>query len=279
MNTQITTFDEFVSLADSGRMERFQMLITPKIADRIIKWIQKDNLRPARLVCAMRYAEIMRRGKWVCQPETDPLKFSVDKKILSGMVRLRSVICADCPVLFNVEVNLSETDRLVTDSVSCDTCGTGGSCPVPFPQIAQYMTGRRLDTNEAFNFISRYKRGFSAIKKLFPVYRKGIVNAPVLGEFIRASYHMEDWKIAHYAQVLRDGVSDDRRDNPLLLLHWKLCCGELTRKGRNRFIGAITRFALDAAYRGICIKELEEAAENIFPLPDNENSSETEKNY
>lgn len=264
------------------------MDVTPELA---MRWLERNTRnRKLRQSTVNKYAADMRAGRWMVTG--DAIGFDTNGAIINGQHRLWAVIEAGCAVPMQVALNLDpdavsvmddHMKRSLTDVAEIRTPGSRigtKHAAIANMLVTTSITATSVEPTKAMERVSRQvqlealDRHMDAI--LFAVRdcfksktTRLLTSTPVMTPFARAYYTQDRELLKRFAHVLMTGMGDGKEDQPALVLRNYLLRA-LTQgiRPRSEIVYRKTERALAAALVGEHIKNLYEASEEAFPLPE-----------
>ncbi len=258
--------------------------VTPAIADA---WLCKCNSHNRKLVDGHvdRLVREMKAGRWRLTHQG--IAFSSNRVLLDGQHRLWAVFLSGVTVPMRVFFNESPQSLEAIDAVharSNDQIITlaGGVGEVGRKELATLramVTGldsyMRMTAGEEAELLASYHEGLIFSHQVLPAARfRGVATAITRAVLARAFYSAELGSLRHFADVLRTGVADGTRDQPITLLLRFLVDAALGVRGRpetREKYGKVER-ALQAFLSGEQLGRLFASSAELFPLPDSESN-------
>jgi hypothetical protein len=253
--------------------------VTPEIADA---WLSRCNTHNRKLVDGHveRLVREMKAGRWRLTHQG--IAFSAGRVLLDGQHRLWAVFLSGVTVPMRVFFNEPADSLVAIDAVqarSNDQIITlaGGVGEVGRKELATLramVTGlasytRRTPGEEA-ELLVQYHEAIDFAHEVLPAARfRGVANAIVRAVLARAFYSADLGSLRHFADVLRSGVGDGPRDQPIMLLLKYLIDAAIGVRGRpeaREKYGKVQR-ALQAYLVGDELTRLFACTAELFPLP------------
>jgi hypothetical protein len=254
--------------------------ITPALADA---WLCRCNSHNRSLIDAHvdRLVREMKAGRWRLTHQG--IAFSNNQVLLDGQHRLWAVFLSGVTVPMRVFFNEPTESLEAIDAVrarSNDQIITlaGGVGAVSCKELATLramVTGlgcyTRMTAGEEAELLVRYREAIDFAHEILPVARyRGMATAITRAVLARAYYAVDLGSLRHFADVLRSGVTDGKRDEPIALLLKFLMDAAQGLRGRPeaREKYGKTERALRAYLEGEKLRRLYACTTELFPLPD-----------
>lgn len=271
MQKVITTIAELKELINSGKPREFEMDVAPDMVQEILDEFNIENRR-IRQGDVDKYARQMTGGHWQSGFGVEPLKFNLLKHLFNGQHRLWAVFLSGKTIRFNVMVNLPVKRVEIQDAGAIrGNPDNSREITKEVNAICTYLTGLKLSVAEAERFHDYHRDAFDAVHRMFTRHKKGVTISPVLAEFIKAYYHVNHEKLAHFAEVLVSGCQENKVDRTIIKLRDQLCDKIGFRRDAKHDIvyWPKVQYALISAAQGKSLTKLSELSEPCFVLPGN----------
>lgn len=255
------------------------MEITPAIADA---WLCRCNSHNRTLVDAHvdRLAREMKAGRWRLTHQG--IAFSTNQVLLDGQHRLWAVFLSGVTVSMRVFFNEPAQSLEAIDAVKARSNdqiitlagGVGAVSRVELATLRAMVTGlgsyTRMTAGEETEIVARYHEGLAFAHQTMPAARfRGVATAITRAVLARAFYSANLDSLRHFADVLRSGMADGERDQPIVLLLNFLVDAAYSVRGRpeaREKYGKVQR-ALHAYLTGEQLRKLHACTTELFPLP------------
>jgi hypothetical protein len=255
------------------------MDVTPAIADA---WLSGCNTHNRKLVDAHveRLMREMKAGRWRLTHQG--IAFSSNRVLLDGQHRLWAVSLSGVTVPMRVFFNESAQSLEAIDAGQARTNdqiitlagGLGAVNRTELATLRAMVTGldgyTRMTAGEEADLLAQYHEAIAFAHEVLPAARfRGVASAITRGVLARAFYSADLGSLRHFADVLRSGVADGKRDQPIsVLLKFLMAtaqgvCGR--PEAREKY--GKTERALQAYLAGEQISRLYASTEELFPLP------------
>jgi hypothetical protein len=253
--------------------------VTPAMADA---WLCQCNSHNRKLVDAHvdRLAREMKAGRWRLTHQG--IAFSTNRVLLDGQHRLWAVFLSGVTVPMRVFFNESPQSLEAIDAVQARSNdqiitlsgGLGAVGRIELATLRAMKTGLgsyvRTSAGEEAEFLSLYHEGISFANKILPASRfRNVATAVTRAVLARAFYSADLGVLQHFADVLRTGLADSTRDQPItVLLNYLTYLAQRVRGRRDpREIYGKTERALVAYMTGEQLGRLYAPSVELFPLP------------
>lgn len=252
--------------------------ITPDLAKHYLETMIAN--RPFRETYARTLATDMSSGRWKLTHQG--ISFNKKGQLFDGQHRLWAVIYSRTPVQMMVSRNCDDS------SVDCiDTHRTRSLVDVLVLQgkhatLAQIGTlkamlseGWGASTQTLPALEQEWAKHCEALlwtHKLFPntaEWPRGLNNASVRSVIARASYSSDRTELEHFVRILRTGLSENGRGQPVITLRNAVLIrrSQTGMKITKRSLYLRTERALQAYLQNEQLTKLYEANSELFPLP------------
>lgn len=265
----VDNFAKLVKLINSGKVVKFRLVTSPDMANQIIEKFNIEN-RAVSQQTVDEYIRLMQGGHWLEGDGVDPLKFDALKRLFNGQHRLWAVILSGVTVTFNVEVNIPPEVAKIQDALYVrNSSQTSPIVTKENAAVMKYLTGLRLTALEAEQFLAFHREAFDFVFSHFTAHKKRVTIAPVIGECVKAFYHLDRQKLAHIIEVLISGNQETRADRTITKLRDQLYDGTgFSRDGKGQVIyWPKIQYAFVSAAQGKSLSKLAELAAPAFLLP------------
>ena len=256
------------------------MMVTPQLAQQ---WLNDHNFgnRKLRTSRVDIYAQAMRRGEWMLTGEA--IIFDEKGRLANGQNRLTAVVQANVSAPFLVvwgspEEAFHQMDSGLSRSLS-DVAPPWARQPstTAFANVMLYGYmgladgGKRQEVTRAqkLAFIVNYREPIEFTRSIFARRKVNLTQAPIVGAFGRAYYHLDHDLLRREAEVLVGGISHGVEDEPIILLrNWLY---DVAADGRSASrLGAYAKAerALLASQKRERVAKLYMASNELFSLPE-----------
>lgn len=262
-------------------------LVTPEIA---LKWLE-SNTRNRKLYqnVVERYAADMKAGRWLITG--DAIQFDTGGAIINGQHRLWAVVESGTPAHLMVAFGLPPESVAVLDDhlkrnladvakLSSGRAVTNKHTGIANMLIQSSIASTREDAKAAFRRVTRQQqldtleRHFDAIE--FAAREcmgtdsiRGITVASVMTPLARAYYSQDRERLKQFGKVLTTGIMEGKDDAAAVVLRNLLVrASHASSRIMRDTIYKKTERALQAFLEREQVKNLYEAASELFPLPE-----------
>jgi hypothetical protein len=252
--------------------------VSPAMADA---WLCQCNSHNRKLVDAHvdRLVREIRAGRWRLTHQG--IAFSTDRVLLDGQHRLWAVFLSGVTVPMRVFFNEPPQSLEAIDAVQARSNdqiitlagGLGEVGRMELATLRAMKTGLgsyvRMTAGEEAEFLSLYHEGISFAHKALPASRfRGVATAVTRGVLARAFYCADLTVLQRFAEVLRTGLADSTRDQPItVLLNFLIYIAQQVRRRCDpREIYGKTERALVAYITGEQLGRLYASSVELFPL-------------
>jgi hypothetical protein len=255
------------------------MDITPAIADA---WLCGCNSHNRKLVDAHvdRLVREMKAGRWRLTHQG--IAFSANRVLLDGQHRLWAVFLSGVTVPMRVFFNEPTQSLEAIDAVQARSNdqiitlagGFGAVGRMELATLRAMVTGlgcyMRMTAGEEAELLAQYREAIEFAHEVLPAGRfRGVATAITRAVLARAFYSAELGSLQHFADVLRSGIADGKRDQPVTLLLKFLIDAAHGVRGRPevREKYGKTERALQAYLACEQLTRLYACTNELFPLP------------
>lgn len=221
MSAKAMIEDQGVKL--NGITSQFEVVSPTKAT----KWLEGNvHNRTVQDSRVQKYAEDMRRGRW--KQTHQGIAFDEDAGLIDGQHRLFAVVYADVDVVMQVTRGLPRDTQLVVDDgikrsvvdimkvngrhMEGLTTVHAGASEAMFRGLSPSRPRLRTRQDQQ-EWLQKHWEAISFATGMFIAKRvRGVSTAPVIAVFARAFYHEPHDKLAHFAEVLIDGMSASEAD-------------------------------------------------------------------
>ena len=251
-------------------MQVRQMLVTPEQA---AKWLEGNtHNRPLRQGTVDRYTRDMRDGKWRLTHQG--IAFDDNNTLVDGQHRLWAVLNSEKPIEFIVTRGLDMAAQEFIDGgekrTTSDVLALRGEKTSPLVSgvvtilAAQLFKVDNPTRGEQLAVYGDHKDAINFAVSTFTRNIRGVRTARVVAPMTRASYLWPRTDLMRFGAVLSEGVSETKRDAPIIMLrNWLL-----ERNPKRTEIYGKTERALQAFLTEETIKSLYAASDELFLLPE-----------
>jgi hypothetical protein len=253
--------------------------VTPAIADA---WLSRCNSHNRKLVDAHveRLMREMKAGRWRLTHQG--IAFSTSRVLLDGQHRLWAVFLSGVTVPMRVFFNeptqsleaIDAGQARSNDQIITLAGGVGAVDRMELATLRAMVTGlgsyMRMTAGEEAELFARHREALEFAHEALPAARfRGVASAITRAVLARAFYSADLGSLQHFADVLRSGVADGKRDQPIALLLKFLIDAAHGVRGRPeaREKYAKAERALQAYLAGEQINRLYASTAELFPLP------------
>lgn len=251
-------------------------LITPQTAETYLSAMGRN--RPPKAKRIEKYADDMKHDRWRLTHQG--IAFNCDGSLKDGQHRLCAILKAGVSVpmwvyrgLPNDAMRIIDTHGVRTDQnalwidgLEIDNKGTAVA-----KVVYQGTKGKRLqDRDEMHEFVMRHHEALAFARKHLATGVRGIGHSVVAAVVARAWYTVDRERLSEFCGILKEGVTDDKRNYAALRVRtWLLQNSATASGGGGRAVMyRKVQAGLRAFFDGRDISKLYEASEELFPLPE-----------
>lgn len=259
--------------------------VTPEMA---AKWLERNTRnRGLRSDVVMRYATDMREGRW--KITGDAIAFDHNGAIVNGQHRLWAVLESgmtipmlvmfdlDPDVVFVLDDHLKrkliDIVHITKPGVSISTSHVGAAKTMMVNVWTADRSGvlSRTSRQKQMDFLARHTPAIDfAVRECFHSTKmRSITIAAVFAVIARAYYTQDRDRLKEFGQVLFSGITNSHDDDAAIVLrNWLMRLDTQGVRARSDAIYRKVERALQLFLAGERVRNLIEAKEEIFPLPE-----------
>jgi hypothetical protein len=251
--------------------------VTPTKAE---KWLNEHNTnnRKLRPGVAEKYADDMRAGKWLPNPQ--PIMFFEDGSLADGQHRLWAIVESGKTLSMYVVRDVSREAALNIDtglgrglSDNARIAGEGAIshriiAMAKFVEYGTHSIGRALSNSQRMALIEKHRPHLEWVDQHLP-QRRTITNAVVGAAIARAHMHERDLdRLSEFCEVLASGMPESQDDAACIAIRNFLIegAGRATKESHDTFLKTMNAIKYFMRRRPLTV--IKGVKEEVYPLPE-----------